>query len=316
MRRVLLKVLFLATSTLGTSLILVFSIPDRNDYTHAIIDKHRLLDTTSTPRIIFAGGSGLAFGLDSQLIQDSLGRNVINMGLHGPSGLRFHLEQIRPSLQPTDIVVLIPEYVYYYGANPEGNASVIVAMAKIYPRSISYIKSIPEVVTLLGGSARLLQSKCTQLEEMILHIEPKPTIIDSVYVRNGFNDHGDLISHLNVPPYHRYKGFYRGQPETQKTMNPLAIELLNDFALSAKEHGARVYLLYPAIIDSIYAVHEETIRQLDKYMRDKLNFEILCSPSEYTFPGKYFFDSIYHLNGPGRHLRTLKVIAHLRRKLS
>ncbi|MCK4797079.1 MAG: hypothetical protein KAT05_06835, partial [Spirochaetes bacterium] len=38
---------------------------DENNYLAAIIDKHKLIETVESPRLIFLGGSNLAFGLKS-----------------------------------------------------------------------------------------------------------------------------------------------------------------------------------------------------------------------------------------------------------
>ena len=51
-------------------------------YLAASVDKHHLLVHQPSPRIVFVGGSNLAFGLDSGAIERSLGYHPVNMGLN------------------------------------------------------------------------------------------------------------------------------------------------------------------------------------------------------------------------------------------
>ena len=62
---------------------------EQDGYLQAYNKKCQLLEDTPSPRIIFVGGSNLAFGLDSQRIKDSLNINVINYGLHAGIGLKY-----------------------------------------------------------------------------------------------------------------------------------------------------------------------------------------------------------------------------------
>lgn len=67
---------------------------EQDGYLQAYNKKCQLLEDTPSPRIIFVGGSNLAFGLDSQRIKDSLNINVINYGLHAGIGLKYMIDDI------------------------------------------------------------------------------------------------------------------------------------------------------------------------------------------------------------------------------
>ena len=51
------------------------------------IQKDSMLTNVKSPRIIFIGGSNLVFGLNSQIVKDSLRKNPINAGLAASIGL-------------------------------------------------------------------------------------------------------------------------------------------------------------------------------------------------------------------------------------
>ncbi|HVD61344.1 MAG TPA: hypothetical protein VNC11_10775, partial [Gemmatimonadaceae bacterium] len=65
-----------------------------NNYLAAVLEKDRLIRNTPSPKVILVGGSNLAFGIDSKLMQDSLGLRVVNMGLYAKLGLRYMLAQV------------------------------------------------------------------------------------------------------------------------------------------------------------------------------------------------------------------------------
>lgn len=69
---------------------------EQDGYLQAYNKKCQLLEDTPSPRIIFVGGSNLAFGLDSQRIKDSLNINVINYGLHAGIGLKYMMMTYPP----------------------------------------------------------------------------------------------------------------------------------------------------------------------------------------------------------------------------
>src|SRR5512138_1550398 len=108
------KLLLLCAVELGFGALVYFAIPtDQNKYIAAIQDKEALLLNTKSPRIIFVGGSNLAFGIDSKRVEEELGLSVINFGLHADLGMETSLNFIEKHAAPGDIIVLVPEYEYF-----------------------------------------------------------------------------------------------------------------------------------------------------------------------------------------------------------
>jgi hypothetical protein len=64
----------------------------RSKFFSGLTIKHHRLSNTSSPRVIFVGGSNLAFGLDNDLIEKELCIPVVNMGLCSTFSLRYDLE--------------------------------------------------------------------------------------------------------------------------------------------------------------------------------------------------------------------------------
>ena len=101
-------------------------------YAAATIDKHNRLAQQPSPRIVFVGGSNLAFGLDSAAIERSLGYNTVNMGLDLSLGLDFMLREIEPLLERGDVVVVSPEYEQFVDMYP-GKVTSLFSEAANYP---------------------------------------------------------------------------------------------------------------------------------------------------------------------------------------
>ena len=62
---------------------------ERSNYIKAGYDKLELLAGVKSPRMIFSGGSSVAFGVDTKKINQKVHYNCINMGLHILRGLIF-----------------------------------------------------------------------------------------------------------------------------------------------------------------------------------------------------------------------------------
>jgi len=134
MGRSLIKLAILAALVVFSWRLLLQAPPSRSqdEYVAALIDKDELLGSTLGPRFLFVGGSNLAFGLDSTMVEEAAGLPVVNCGLHANLGLQFMLNRARIHLTEGDIVVLCPEY----DAPPQINPDLLIYLASvgIHPR--------------------------------------------------------------------------------------------------------------------------------------------------------------------------------------
>ena len=56
------------------------------NYQASLIDKVQRLESIHEPKIVLIGDSNLAFGIDSEKIEEAFDMPVVNMGLHGGLG--------------------------------------------------------------------------------------------------------------------------------------------------------------------------------------------------------------------------------------
>ena len=80
------------------------------NYMSGIQLKHRRAEEFKQPKIMFVGGSSLAYGMDSELVENTFLVPVVNLGHHGGLGVSFMLNQAKKLLKKGDIVFISIEY--------------------------------------------------------------------------------------------------------------------------------------------------------------------------------------------------------------
>jgi len=300
-----MKLFLVKTISFVTLLILIYFIAsivsynkaNTNDFMEGIIDKHNRIDRISEPKLIFAGGSNIAFGINSPKIEREFNKPVVNLGLHAGLGLSFILEELKYSCKNGDIVFLSIEYFL----SLEGDYGLKQLTRNGYSNASKFYKA-------------------SIIEDIKLHIEHTRVNIkallfkdqrnNSVYDRNGFNEYGDVISHLK-----------KQQPESIHDKVVFiykyweGIETLNEFNNYALHNNIKVFYLYPNYPKSQYEVNRSTILKYANDLSENLKIGILNKPEDFVFDDSLFFDTVYHLNADGREKRTDKLIQIIKDKV-
>jgi hypothetical protein len=275
---------------------------DRTTYMAAIEDKERLLQSTPSPRIIFVGGSNLAFGLDSNLIRQRLGLPVVNMGLGAGVGLRFMLEQIKPQLRAGDIVVIVPEYeILQADSEFDGGVRTLAYTIGYAPQTIAYLRSPRQFYHLLLGLGAAIRNKLD-----LLHA-PNPA--NRTEGRAAFDANGDFIGHLGKPQSSKIEL----QPlDPVKVANLVrdAIPVMNEFQHFAQSRDVTVYMTFPPHYGTI-SPDMSGMKPFFCQLKAQLDIPLLGTPDAYFFDASYMFDTVYHLTAEGRAIRTERVIQYL-----
>ena len=104
------KIQFILKLFVLLALVVVYTaalIPQYEDsYNAALVDKVARLKSINEPKIVLIGNSNVAFGYDSKLIEEATGMPVVNMGLHGGLGNKFHDDMMDYNVTPGDIYVI------------------------------------------------------------------------------------------------------------------------------------------------------------------------------------------------------------------
>ena len=75
----------------------------------ALDEKLLRLDSIDEEKIVVIGGSSVAFGVNSELIERYTGMPVVNFGLYASLGTKLMLDLSRKSINDGDVVIIAPE---------------------------------------------------------------------------------------------------------------------------------------------------------------------------------------------------------------
>ncbi len=253
----------------------------------ASIDKMELLKGTKSPKIVFVGGSNLAFGLDSALIKEAFSLPVVNMGLQRGLGLEFMLDQVNPYLNRGDIVVIVPEYMLLTGEKFYYNLTYMIQAAALTDNW----KSLANKPVFEIADALLKNNKAVLFYGYDLDTR-----------RYGFNKEGDETAHLTLPNSDPLLIDYH-----EDTVNKAAVLHLCNFMTKNTDRGVIPLVIYPCLEKNYYLQHASTIAAIAENLNNQ-GIKVLSKPQEFVYDKAYFYNSIYHLNSQGRNLRTNKII--------
>lgn len=264
------------------------------------INKDSLLNFTNSPRIIFVGGSNLSFGLNSNLIKDSLKLNPINTGVHIKVGLKYMLSNTLQYIKRDDIVVVIPEYNHFFISYEEVSDELLRTVVEVSPKNQKLL-SLKQCLFLLEYVPRFTLTKFKKSEYY--------NVIESdVYGLNSFNEFGDVDAHWKLKNRNYKTGFITGN------FNEVVMRNLKKFERDVENKGAKVYISFPGIDELSYYESESNILEVEKRLHE-YEFNILGNSKRYIFNKNEIFDGYYHLNKIGVDRRTINLIEDIRKNI-
>jgi len=282
----------------------------------SIIDKHALLERARSPKIILVGGSGIAYGLDSQKLASKYGCDVVNMGLTMYFGLRYMMEEVKSSIKPGDLVVLVPEYEHFFGML-NGN-DYLVRLTLFYPEALPSVSRVyaSSPATVCRAFSDLYQVSNLKWKERVSRLneqffgarEKQPAVL-----RRDYDGTGAYIGHLDkkAPGIEGQSLFF-----VESDFDPEAVAAVNQFEAFVRQRGASVVMVPPAIPASSYQPRRKNFGALLARLRSELKVPILADSRRYAFADQDFFDSCYHLCREPRAKRTGLFVEDLSRYIS
>ncbi|MBW4361122.1 hypothetical protein [Flavobacterium taihuense] len=264
------------------------------------IKKDSLLKYTKSPRIIFVGGSNLSFGLNSQLIKDSLRKNPINTAIHASLTLKFMLDNSIKFVKKGDVVVLVPEYSHFYSDYDRGSEELLRIIFDVNLSKISLLSS-KQLFNIIPYMPKLAITKLKPSEYL--------NIIDSkVYSVNSFNDYGDTFSHWGMKRENFKSKAVKGE------YNTVVLENIKAYALEIEKKGAQLFVSFPGYQDVSFMKSINSIHRVEMEYR-KNDFIVLGTAERYKIPDAMMFNTPYHLNKDGVDYRTQLLIEDLKKVL-
>jgi len=284
-------------------------------------DKHRILDSAPSPKIIVTGGSNLLFGLDGELLEQAFKRKVVDMGLCIMFPMPYLLDEIKDSIKPGDIVVLSAEYSTY--SREYERPLVMADILDAYPPAILWILrsnscSLEDKGKILFHLRTLglqkLEYAFKHMRQIATHRckwsygRPNPGL--AILNSSNLNSCGDLVWHLDkkVSPNAMESKILI---QVAKHVDEHITAEINTFSDYCRSKGAQVVLIPPPIPTVMYLKSKPGIDSLIGEARQKLRVPVLADASRYTFPESQIYGGHYHLDKVGRHIRTERMIEDL-----
>lgn len=266
------------------------------------------LSSTKGKRIILIGGSNLAFGVDTVLLEETLKEmgydyTVCLFGLYGAFGNSVMMDLAEDTLREGDIVILSFE--------PEASAMTDYFGATAFLKAVENKSSLVCKLN-LGHFDAVLGNYITYLHEKYEVVSSGAGLkLNNVYQKAAFDENCNMI-------YPReYNEMTIGyDPSSPIILGDLEIsadfsEIVQDFCQTANKKGASVYYSFCPVNASSIVLSDTPDASLENDLLsyytncfEAFGCRIISDPSRYVMENGWFYDSNFHLNEAGSKLRT------------
>ena len=301
--------------------VVAFDDRQTSHYLAAFGDKLSRLKTATGPRVILVGGSNLAFGIDSTVVQNKTNFNPVNLGLYQPLGIEYQLRMIESLGRPGDLIIVACEEGHWLrGFDPTSSESVDdlineVADAGRFFRNSTAAEDVDAKSWKAYLDKQLLTSIGQSFRRAVDRLESGAKRDASVYHRGAFNQFGDCVAHHNRPPSNApvsIQRFSEGQQDRVAGDMSRSLKRFIEFSERMATRDIHVAVAFPPtplhMQDQCQAVHTAIERSI-QFASESGNAKVamLGSFDEETFEDKDFFDTYYHLNRRGKQIRSVRL---------
>lgn len=302
MKIFLLKALLFAFVITGAFIALMLLPPTPRESSSLLfsqIHKDSLLQNAASPRIIFIGGSNLSFGLDSRMIQNSLGLHPVNTGIHASIGLIYMMDHVLPYIVPGDVVVVSPEYSHFFGKTAYGGEELLRIVLDVTPSDLNLLGP-KQWANVIGYLPEFLLSKLDPDEYFDFETS-------GIYGIRSFNAYGDVDAHWELE-----HGDFLPYPEMEGSFNESVLDELSDFREKLQNIGACLWITFPGFQSASFENNRKQIMRVEAELKAR-QFPLLGSSERYIMSDGLMFNTPYHLVKEGVDYRTRLLIEDIRK---
>ena len=269
--------------------------------------KVQRLKESPSPRIILLGGSAVAFGVDSERMEQELdGFHVVNFGMYAALGTTVMLDLSENDLREGDLVIVIPEQ----SAQTLSDSFDPYVMWQGLDGACGLLRELPVHTwgRLLGAFPSFAAGK---LAYALSGSRPEPT---GIYRRASFDERGDICA-----AYDRNEmpdGYDASTPIVFDTALPDAAFLarLNSYAAKAREKGAAVWYAF-CPMNALAVTGQETPDDFCDALMRALDMPVIGDPKDSVMDPCWFFDTNFHLNTSGKLVYTRTLLGAIKAML-
>lgn len=271
------------------------------------------LRTTKGKKIVIIGTSGVAFGVDSALIEQELRSagqeyTVCNFGLYGAIGTKVMFDLSEDYIKKDDIVLFVPELSaqtlsLYYSAKEmwraaDGHYNILTDIAK---------ENMAETV---GSFAAFTAEK-------VKYAGSGGVKTEGVYARASFDDNCDMKNadrKTNV----MQGGYIPDQliSLSGELFSDEFLKFVNEYAAKVKKRGAKTWFSFPpmnrlAVVDG----SAEAAENMFTFLCEKLDYKVISKVDKYILDAEWFYDTNFHLNSAGMTAHTIDLLEDIKNEL-
>ena len=206
-----------------------------NMFIGVLDEKVERLSSIEGKKAVVIGGSSVAFGLDSALMEEYLGMPVVNFGLYAAIGTKAMLDLSLPYIGEGDVVILAPE--------TDAQTLSLYFDAKMMWKAID---DAPMLFWRFRGDSKkeMLGGLYSHAMEKLSALQSDPINPEGVYNSKSFNAYGDVAytrSYNIMPLYY--------DEETPITLDPSIVsadfvDYVNEYIALCEKRGATVYFSF------------------------------------------------------------------------
>lgn len=273
-----------------------------NTFVGELDEKYDRLHSIKEEKIVIVGGSSVAFGIDSALIEKYTGMPVVNFGLYAALGTKLMLDLSEDGIGEGDLVVIAPEldaqtFSLYFNTETTLQA---------FDGNFYMMRDVKEanLFSLLSGMWSLSKEK---IRYMLSDEKPNP---DGVYNSKNFNEQGDVVYNRDENVMHLYY-----DPNVLINPDPCIIsdefiDYVNKYIKVIRSKGAKVVFSFCPMNEMGMASpdYEAGLELFSEVLREKLLCPVISEIGDYVYDAGYFYDTNFHLNDSGVRLHTVNLI--------
>lgn len=298
-------------------------------YESAIV-KHNLIAAIKEPKLVVLGGSNALFGIDSTLLEDTLGIPTINLAIHAGLSFEHLFQEAQQYLRPHDHVLLAIEYDRYVELNPNTlwftNQMMTWDTAFFWKlptlEKIRFILSVPMHRLIAGAIAQVFRERGGMFDQRRLsspelviqrHAQHvlKMSDAQNKYSALNLDRHGDAVmshySSVDADDYGLTKPFVYSEHVWDE---------FRQFAKFCRDRDISVYIAWPPLMKNVKLdFGSETVQAHLQNLTTQLQanqLRMLGLPQEYQYDREFFSDTAHHLTPIGRSIRTQALLHYLK----
>ncbi len=275
----------------------------RFGYNAAILDKYERLKLLEGPKIIIAGNSSLAFGINSKLIEDYFNMPVVNLGLHGSVGESFEYNMALQYTNKNDIVIIAPTKYY------KNNSAVFDPVVRwlTIENNLNLLSFVE-----LEHMPKMINEFPTYFKRAIklwLSNTGNKKIYDDVYSRFAFNEYGDL-EFERVTTKENIMTDYVTKSYGLRVAN-IDTEFWREYGEKFAAKGAYLVMAGYPILKENFLLTEEQLYELQYNLNNNLGIPFISNIRDYIFSVEDHYNLPVHLTSKAAIRRTEQLIQDL-----